>query len=385
MFLFEKLPPLALYVHFPWCVQKCPYCDFNSHKLENELPEQHYIDALLIDLEQDLQQINGRDFETIFLGGGTPSLFSPAEIKRLLREIRARAPTLPDAEITLEANPGTISREKLEGYLDAGVNRLSIGVQSFEPQKLRKLGRIHDTMEAVNAAIEAKAAGFDNFNLDLMFGLPGQDVSQAKQDLHTAIDLGPSHLSIYQLTIEPNTYFHRYPPSLPDDELLWEMHQQLQQQAAQSGYKQYEVSAFALENARCEHNINYWEFGDYVGIGAGAHGKISTKNGIERLWKIKHPKAYLAQSNSSGVVGDRRSLQVSEVSLEFMMNALRLPQGFALSLFTQRTGLSLTAVEGALIAAQKQNWIELSEQRCRPSELGFRFLNDLVELFLPPQ
>lgn len=385
MFLLEHLPPLALYVHFPWCAQKCPYCDFNSHKLESELPEDRYIDALLVDLEQDLKQVTDRDIETIFLGGGTPSLFPPAAIKRLLSGIRARVPTLHDAEITLEANPGTISRDKLEGYLGAGVNRLSIGVQSFEPQKLTKLGRIHDKSDAINAAVEAKAAGFKNFNLDLMFGLPGQDVSQAKQDLHTAIRLGPSHLSLYQLTIEPNTYFHRYPPTLPDDDILWEMHQQLQCQAAESGYMQYEVSAFAIENARCKHNINYWEFGDYIGIGAGAHGKISAKNGIRRLWKIKHPKSYLVRSNSNDVVGGKRELQTSEIALEFMMNALRLPEGFALSLFAQRTGQSLSDIESPLTAALQRNWIELSEQRCRPSELGFRFLDDLVELFLPPQ
>jgi len=385
MFYLEKLPPLALYVHFPWCVQKCPYCDFNSHKLENDLPESLYVDALLIDFELDLQKVTGRDIETIFLGGGTPSLFSPGAIKRLLNEIRARSSVLQDAEITLEANPGTISLEKLEGYLDAGVNRLSIGVQSFEAEKLNLLGRIHGKTEAINAAIDAKAAGFKNFNLDLMFGLPNQDPSQALQDLCTAIELEPSHLSIYQLTIEPNTYFHRYPPVLPDDDSIWEMHLKLQQEAAQSGYQQYEVSAFAIENRRCKHNINYWEFGDYLGIGAGAHGKISTRNGIERVWKIKHPKTYLTRSSSGDVVGGRSKLHASEIPLEFMMNALRLPHGFALPLFEQRTGQSLSAIEVPLMEAQKRDWIQLSEHRCCPSKQGFRFLNDLTELFLPPQ
>lgn len=385
MTFLEKLPPLSLYVHFPWCVQKCPYCDFNSHKLENSLPEVLYIDALLNDLDQDLKMVTGREIKTIFLGGGTPSLLSPGAIKRLLNEIRTRVSVLQGAEISLEANPGTISFEKLEGYLDAGVNRLSIGAQSFETEKLNLLGRIHDQTEAINAAIDAKAAGFENFNLDLMFGLPEQDVSQAHQDLCTAIELQPAHLSVYQLTIEPNTYFHRYPPVLPDDDSIWEMHLRLQQEAAQSGYRQYEVSAFALENRRCKHNINYWEFGDYLGIGAGAHGKISTAKGIERLWKIKHPKTYLTRSSSGDMIGGRHKLGASEITLEFMMNALRLPQGFALPLFEQRTGQSISAIEEPLIEAQKRNWIQLSEQRCWPSTQGFRFLNELTELFLPPQ
>ncbi|MFC1664956.1 radical SAM family heme chaperone HemW [Pseudomonadota bacterium] len=383
--MVENLPPLALYAHFPWCVQKCPYCDFNSHKLETDLPEDQYIDALLVDLKQDLAHINDRHIETIFLGGGTPSLFSPRAIERLLSEIREMVSVRQQAEITLEANPGTISREQLEGYLEAGVNRLSIGVQSFEQEKLSKLRRIHDRSEALNAAIEAKAAGFDNFNLDMMFGLPGQDVSQARDDLLTAISLQPSHLSIYQLTVEPNTYFHRYPPPLPNEDTIWEMHQQLQKQTIQSGYTQYEVSAFALENARCKHNINYWEFGDYLGIGAGAHGKISTKNAITRFWKTKHPKTYLAKSLSSEVIGGCRELQKSEMAIEFMMNALRLPQGFALSLFTQRTGQPFSTIEEPMKEAQNRNWIELTKKRCRPSERGFRFLNNLVELFLPSQ
>ncbi len=381
-FHFTAPPPLSLYVHLPWCARKCPYCDFNSHEARGEIPEADYIVALLADLEQDLPRVWGRTVRTIFIGGGTPSLFSPEAIDRLLSGIHARLAVAPDAEITLEANPGSVELERFRGYRAAGVNRLSIGIQSFDADKLKALGRIHGPEEALAAAAAARAAGFDNFNLDLMFGLPGQTIEQALADVTTAIGLEPTHLSVYQLTLEPNTYFHRYPPSLPDDDTIWAMQEQLQALLAANDYRQYEVSAYTRAGSECRHNLNYWRFGDYLGLGAGAHAKLSTADGITRLWKIKQPATYLESAGTPAILGGEQILTAHDAALEFMLNALRLTKGFATPLFEERTGLSLTEIEAPLQRAQAQGLIAWDERMIRPTERGRRFLNNLLELFL---
>ncbi len=380
MLHFSAPPPLSLYLHLPWCVRKCPYCDFNSHQLAADIPQQDYIAALLRDLEQDLPRAWGRHIHSIFIGGGTPSLFSPEAIDQLLSSVRALLPVSPDSEITLEANPGTVELGRFKGYRDAGINRLSIGIQSFNDEKLHALGRIHGGTEALRAAETARAAGFDNFNLDLMFGLPRQTVPEALADLKTAIAMQPSHLSLYQLTIEPNTQFHHQPPILPDDDTIWSMQQQLQALLAANNYVQYEVSAYAQPGRQCLHNLNYWRFGDYLGIGAGAHAKITDADGITRLWKIKQPKDYM--HNPSGIGGERR-LSRREVPLEFMMNALRLTGGFPTSLFQERAGLPLSVAQKPLRRAEEKGLIVWDVETIYPTELGKRFLNDLVTLFLP--
>ena len=381
MFNFTSLPPLSLYVHIPWCVRKCPYCDFNSHEARASIPEQEYIEALLRDLEQDLPRVWGRTIQSIFIGGGTPSLFSPEAIDRLLSGLRARLLFSQEVEITLEANPGTVELERFKGFRQAGINRLSIGIQSFDTQKLKALGRIHGSEEAERAATAARAAGFENFNLDLMFGLPQQTIEQAVADVRRAMQFRPTHLSVYQLTLEPNTLFHAQPPALPDDDVTWEMQCQLQTELAAAGYRQYEVSAYAQPGHECRHNLNYWLFGDYLGIGAGAHGKITARNGITRLWKVKQPKEYLRQAGTPASIGGVDALTRHNVALEFMMNALRLRAGFSPRLFTERTGLPVSAVEKSLRAAESSGLIIWNLDSLRPTETGFRFLNNLVALF----
>ena len=384
MFQFTALPPLSLYIHFPWCVRKCPYCDFNSHPLRAELPEERYIDALLADLEQDLPRVWGRKVTSLFLGGGTPSLFSPAAIDRLLSGVRARLPLAADAEITLEANPGTVELGRFRGYRDAGVNRLSIGIQSFDPDQLRILGRIHGRDEALAAARAAREAGFDNFNLDLMFGLPGQTPEQALTDVRTALALAPTHLSLYQLTLEPQTPFHARPPAnLPDDDTLAVMLAMLQGEVATAGFSQYEVSAYARAGRECRHNRNYWHFGDYLGIGAGAHAKITDALGITRLWKRKQPQDYLAHAGTVAAIGEEQRLTAEDAVFEFMLNALRLTQGVPAALFRERTSLEYPRIEEPLARAGALGFLEAEPERIRPSVLGRRFLNDLIALFLP--
>jgi oxygen-independent coproporphyrinogen-3 oxidase len=398
MLNFASLPPLSLYVHIPWCVRKCPYCDFNSHEARAKIPELEYIDALLRDLEQDLPRVWGRIVHTIFIGGGTPSLFSPEGIDRLLSGIRARLPLDQNVEITLEANPGTVELERFRGFRAAGINRLSIGIQSFEEEKLKALGRFHGREEALRAAEAARAAGFDNFNLDLMFGLPGQTVEQALADMRTAMALRPTHLSAYQLTIEPNTLFHARPPTLPDDDTTWEMQSRLQTELAAAGYRQYEVSAYARPGYECRHNLNYWKFGDYLGIGAGAHAKITAAGDaqgcasvarggtpgatITRLWKVKHPNEYLSAAGTPESIGGEQQLSRHDAAAEFMLNALRLVDGFPSPLFQERAGLPISACEPELALAENQGLIEWDAQAIRPTPQGRRFLNNLLELFV---
>jgi oxygen-independent coproporphyrinogen-3 oxidase len=397
---FSTLPPLSLYVHLPWCVRKCPYCDFNSHALRDALPERAYVAALLRDLEYDLPRVYGRTARTIFIGGGTPSLFSPDAISELLSGIRARIGVAPDAEITLEANPGTVDSSRFEGFRQAGVNRLSIGMQSFDDAKLAALGRIHGGRQARAAAHAARSAGFENFNLDLMFGLPGQSCDEALTDVRSAIELNPTHLSMYQLTIEPNTRFHTDPPPLPDDETLWDMQERIQAELARSGYAQYEVSAYARAGFACRHNLNYWQFGDYLGIGAGAHAKITAAESdaqgrasaagggtpgaaITRLWKVRHPDDYLTHAGTARALGGETRVADRDVPFEFMLNALRLTDGFEAQLFSERTGLALAAIEPQLADAARRGLLQHSTARVCATPLGRRFLNDLVAAFLP--
>ncbi|MEK7711829.1 MAG: radical SAM family heme chaperone HemW [Pseudomonadota bacterium] len=383
MFHFTALPPLSLYIHFPWCVRKCPYCDFNSHAVRGDLLEDQYIDALLADLESDLPRVWGRPVRTIFLGGGTPSLFSPEAIERLLAGVRARVPLVPEAEVTLEANPGTVETERFRGYRAAGVNRLSIGIQSFQLEQLQKLGRIHGRDEALAAAQAAHAAGFDNFNLDLMFGLPQQTLDEARADLRTALALHPTHLSLYQLTLEPNTLFHARPPALPDEDVLAAMQEALQAELADAGFAQYEVSAYAAAGRRCRHNLNYWQFGDYLGIGAGAHAKITDADGITRLWKVKQPRDYLEKVGTSAGLGSEQRPGRDDVAFEFMLNALRLTEGVPAILFSERTGLDPACMQKPLTQAMARGLLEPGHEHIRPTLLGRRFLNELVALFLP--
>ncbi|MFO7640327.1 MAG: radical SAM family heme chaperone HemW [Candidatus Competibacteraceae bacterium] len=377
--------PLALYVHIPWCVRKCPYCDFNSHEAREPMPEKAYVDALLADLEQDLPRVWGRRIASVFIGGGTPSLFSAEALDRLLSGLRARLPLRPDLEITLEANPGTVERGKFAEFRAAGVNRLSIGVQSFDDEHLRQLGRIHDRREALAAAEEAHASGLENFNLDLMFGLPGQTVAVALADIATALALQPAHLSYYQLTLEPNTTFQRSPPALPDDDTVALIQEQAQAELARHGFRQYEVSAYARPGRCCQHNLNYWEFGDYLGIGAGAHGKLSDPaNGrIHRLWKLNHPRDYLAAAGTAAGIGGDAPIREADLPVEFLMNALPLVEGVPARLFAERTGLPLAALEPALSRTRERGLLEEDPERLQPSERGLRFLNDLLQEFMP--
>lgn len=387
MFQFTTLPPLSLYIHIPWCVRKCPYCDFNSHEVKTakgELPEMDYVDALLRDLEQDLPRIWGRRVVSVFIGGGTPSLFSPEALDRLMSGLRARLAINADAEITLEANPGTAEQEKFREYRALGINRLSIGVQSFHNDALQRLGRIHGRDEAIRAAEMAHAAGFDNFNLDLMFALPSQTSKQAAEDVATAIALEPAHISYYQLTLEPNTLFHAQPPVLPDNDLAWQMQQTGQQQLARADYAQYEVSAYAQSNRQCAHNRNYWQFGDYLGLGAGAHGKITdaAQQNITRLAKSRHPQQFMESAGTASSIQSERVLTRKEVGLEFMMNALRLNEGFEPAMFSAHAGQQLVLVESALSKAEEAGLIERNIKLIRPTEKGRQFLDDLVTMFI---
>jgi oxygen-independent coproporphyrinogen-3 oxidase len=384
-YTFTAPPPLALYVHLPWCLRKCPYCDFNSHEVKDGFPQYDYVDALIQDLEHELPRVWGRKINSMFIGGGTPSLFAPEAIDGLLSSIRARVPLLPDAEITLEANPGTVEQGRFAEYRAAGVNRLSIGVQSFQPDLLERIGRVHGPREAIRAAEQAHAAGFDSFNLDLMFGLPGQSPAAAQKDVATAIDLEPGHISYYQLTIEPNTYFHKHEPVLPDDDSIWRMQVDAQAVLARRGFAQYEVSAYARSGKRCKHNLNYWTFGDYVGIGAGAHGKVTDVNArrIRRTWKVKNPRDFVAGVPRVTHVGGDNAVLPRDVVAEFMMNALRLVDGFDLRLFPERAGLPLAVTEAALREAERRELAQRVDGRCLPTERGQRYLNDLLQLFLP--
>ena len=376
------LPPLALYVHIPWCVRKCPYCDFNSHAAGPNLPEDEYVAALLADLDQDLAQAQGRQLTSIFFGGGTPSLFSARALGRILEGVERRIGFAGDIEITLEATPGTFEQAKFSAYRRLGINRLSIGVQSFQSAQLKALGRIHDGDEAIRAADMARAAGFDNFNLDLMHGLPGQDVAAALDDLRTAIAQAPTHLSWYQLTMEPNTVFWNQPPELPEDDTLWDIQEAGQALLAEHGYGQYETSAYARDNHRARHNLNYWTFGDFLGIGAGAHAKLSSADGqIRRTWKTRLPKDYL--DSSKVFQAGERVLTADELPFEFLMNALRLTEGVPSQLFCQRTGLPLDSLAEGRRLAEQQGLLESDPARLCATPRGQLFLNDLLQCFLP--
>lgn len=378
-------PPLGLYIHIPWCVRKCPYCDFNSHRAESELPERAYVDALLRDLETEAAAIGERTVETVFIGGGTPSLFSAAGIADLLAGVRRRVALAPSAEVTLEANPGTAESDRFRGFRQAGVNRLSLGIQSFDAAPLRRLGRIHGREEALAAVGMARAAGFAALNLDLMFGLPEQGEAEALADLRTAIGLGPTHLSFYQLTLEPNTLFHKYPPRLPEEEALWSLQQACQALLAQAGFQQYEVSAYARDGACCRHNLNYWRFGDYLGIGAGAHGKITDMRtgDVTRTTRIRHPLHYLAAAGDPARQGTRQRVAPDQLPFEFLMNALRLREGFAEPLFAARTGLPLGRLEPQLTACLDEGLLERQAGRIRCTATGFNFLDNVLQRFLP--
>lgn len=377
------LPPLSLYVHLPWCLKKCPYCDFNSHELRGTLDAARYLDALNADLEAALPFIWGRRVHTVFIGGGTPSLFAPESIARLIADIRARLPLEPGCEITLEANPGTFERDRYHGYRAAGVTRLSVGVQSFDDAKLVALGRVHDAAQARAAVLEARAA-FETFNIDLMYALPGQSFADFEVDLGQALALAPPHLSIYHLTLEPNTVFAKYPPAgLPEDDTAFDMLDLITARTEAEGLARYEVSAFAREGHRCEHNWNYWQFGDYLGIGAGAHSKLSFPHRVVRQTRLREPTHYMTRALAGHALAQDEEVARDQLPFEFMLNATRLKEGFELARFTERTGLSLAALAAGLDAAERQGLIARDFARVWPTERGFDFLSDLQALFLP--
>jgi oxygen-independent coproporphyrinogen-3 oxidase len=379
-------PPLSLYVHLPWCVRKCPYCDFNSHEAKGALPFAAYVDALVADLDFDLPLAWGRTVHTVFFGGGTPSLFPPEAIDAFLQAASARLRFAPNLEITLETNPGTAEHGRFDRYRVAGVNRLSFGIQSFDDGCLQRLGRIHDSAQAEAAVKLAQDAGFDNFNLDLMYALPGQTLAMAAHDIERALALQPTHVSHYQLTLEPNTLFAAKPPSgIPDDDASWDIQEHCQAMLAAAGYVQYEVSAYARPGRECAHNLNYWHFGDYLGIGAGAHGKLTlgSEQAILRRWKAKHPAAYLASAGTTAAIGGDERIEPARRPFDYMLNALRLVDGFALAEFEARTGLAAEAIEAELQAASANGWITVDQGRIVPTELGRRFTNDVIGLFLP--
>ncbi len=378
---FKALPPLSLYIHIPWCVRKCPYCDFNSHEVKSELPEQQYVAALIRDLELALPQIWGRKVYTVFIGGGTPSLFSAQAIETILATVRMLLPLDVNAEITLEANPGTVEVSKFAGYRAAGVNRLSLGIQSFNDVHLKALGRIHGANEA-RRAVEIAQQYFDNINLDLMYGLPQQTVAEAEADVRTALAFSPQHLSCYHLTLEPNTLFHRYPPALPDDDTSSEMQQCIEQLLATQGYQHYETSAFAQPKKQSRHNLNYWQFGDYLGIGAGAHSKLSFHNKVLRQMRHKQPQAYIEAVARDAPLQTEHEVGRDQLPFEFMMNALRLNEGVPAMLFTERTSLPLLLVRRELEQAQQRGLLLVDLKRLAPTPLGQRFLNDLLQIFL---
>ncbi len=379
------LPPLALYIHLPWCLKKCPYCDFNSHAVPAAgLPEQAYIAALLADLEAALPLIWGRTVHSIFLGGGTPSLFSPAAMDQLLGALRARVRLEADCEITLEANPGTFEKDRFKAFRAAGVTRLSVGVQSFNDDFLKTLGRVHDRAQAI-AAVEEAAIAFDTFNLDIMYALPGQDLEALKKDMALALTLAPPHISIYHLSIEPNTYFAKFPPQLPEDDTAYEMLDLITEMTGQAGLQRYEVSAYARSGHACRHNLNYWKFGDYLGLGAGAHSKLSFAHRVVRQVRFREPALYLEKALAGAFVAQETQVSRSDLPFEFMLNALRLKDGFSLQLFCERTGLPMTAIEEEMQLAQAKGWLERDLATVRPSVRGYDFLNDLQSLFLPGQ
>jgi putative oxygen-independent coproporphyrinogen III oxidase len=377
-----QLPPLSLYVHVPWCLKKCPYCDFNSHEQRGDLPEAQYVDALIADIEASFPRVYGRRIHTIFIGGGTPSLFSAASFDRLLVAIRTRLPVEPDAEITLEANPGTFEADKFRGFRAAGVNRLSLGVQSFDDARLAAIGRVHGADEA-RAALDMALATFPTVNADIMYGLPGQPVDAALADVSEAITRGVPHVSAYHLTLEPDTHFHRFPPALPAEDEAADMQDGIEALLREAGYEHYETSAFARPGERARHNLNYWTFGDYLGIGAGAHGKISFRDRIVREVRERKPQGYLRAALEAGnAVWESRDVAEAELPFEFMLNALRLLEGFPATLFAERTGMALAAVEPQLAAAEAAGLIVRDHARIAPSDKGRRFLNELLEKFL---
>ena len=378
----EALPPLSLYVHMPWCVRKCPYCDFNSHEKKGDLPEDAYCAALVADLENALPWIWGRRVYSIFFGGGTPSLFAASSIDRLLSELRSRITIAADAEITLEANPGTFEAGKFRDFRACGINRLSIGIQSFNDAHLKSLGRIHSADEA-RQAISIAQANFENINLDLMYGLPSQTAEEATADIEEAIRWGTSHLSAYQLTLEPNTVFYSHPPPLPEHDAAASMQENAESLLAAAGFEHYETSAFARPGLRCRHNVNYWQFGDYLGLGAGAHGKISFPDRVERHARAKQPREYMAMAPEGKSIVEHKTVAASELPFEFMLNALRLVEGFPIALFRERTGMEITSLEAALAKGESLGLLERDWQRLRPTAKGQRFLNELLELFLP--
>ena len=377
-------PPLSLYIHIPWCVKKCPYCDFNSHESRNhngEIPEYAYVDALIADLELATPKVWGRKIKSVFFGGGTPSLFSAQSIDRILSHVRMLTPLEFDAEITLEANPGTVDTANFLGYKQAGVNRLSLGIQSFNNDYLKALGRIHDSEQAFQA-ITLALNTFEQVNCDIMYGLPNQSLKNAVQDAKTAVQLNPAHLSFYHLTLEPNTPFYRTPPSLPDDDTSCDMQIEIEALLAHHGYEHYETSAFAKKGKQAKHNLNYWQFGDYLGIGAGAHSKLSYHDKITREVRHKHPKAYMEKALQGNAVEREWIIPKDELGFEFMMNALRLIEGVPIDLFQQRTGLNIHSLENALKKAQDKGLLVIKQGNMRPTLLGQRFLNELLELFL---
>jgi len=376
------LPPLSLYVHLPWCIKKCPYCDFNSHEMAGaEPPEQRYIDALIADLEASLPLIWGRSVHSIFIGGGTPSLFSPAAIDRLLAELRARLRLDADCEITLEANPGTFEKDRFKAFRHAGVTRLSVGVQSFNDAHLKALGRVHDSAQAI-AAVQEAAANFETFNLDIMYALPGQTLEGLEKDMRQALALNPPHISIYHLTIEPNTYFAKFPPVIPEEDLAYAMLDRITEMTAQAGMQRYEVSAYAKPGHRCFHNLNYWQFGDYLGIGAGAHSKLSFAHRIVRQVRWREPRLYIDNALAGEAVTQETEVSRADLPFEYMLNALRLRDGFKLQDFAEKTGLPVSALQTGLDEAERKGLIERDLTSLRPTERGFDFLNDLQSLFL---
>lgn len=379
----SALPPLSLYVHLPWCLKKCPYCDFNSHEVSGELPEQRYLDALMADLEASLPLIWGRTVHSIFIGGGTPSLFSPQAIDRLLADIRARLRLEPDCEITLEANPGTFEKHRFKAFRSAGVTRLSVGVQSFDDGHLKALGRVHDRAQAL-AAVEEAAQAFDTFNLDIMYALPGQTLDGLERDMLQALAFAPPHISIYHLTVEPNTFFAKHPPVLPEEDDAYAMLDRITELTAAAGMDRYEVSAYARPGHRCLHNLNYWKFGDYLGIGAGAHSKLSFAHRVVRQVRFREPRLYMDKALAGTPVAQDNEVSRADLPFEFMLNALRLREGFKLQDFAEKTGLPLTAIQAGLDEAERKGLIERDFARVKPTERGFDFLNDLQTMFLDP-
>ena len=378
----SALPPLSLYVHLPWCIKKCPYCDFNSHEqAASGVPEQRYTAALIADLEAALPLMWGRSIHSIFIGGGTPSLFSPEAIDRLLGDIRARLRLEPYCEITLEANPGTFERDRFRAFRAAGVTRLSVGVQSFNDDHLKALGRVHDRSQAL-AAVEEAAASFDTFNLDIMYALPGQTQAQLDEDIATALQFAPPHISIYHLTIEPNTYFAKFPPHIPEDDTAYAMLDRITEATALAGLDRYEVSAYARTGHRCAHNLNYWQFGDYLGIGAGAHSKLSFAHRVVRQVRFRDPARYMEQALQGQALAQEEEVARADLPFEYMLNALRLRHGFGLRDFSERTGLAITAIQQGLEEAERKGLIERDFARVRPTVKGFDFLSDLQEIFL---